>query len=116
MAQTWVVPSGKYLVFAHSDTSGNAASANTSGLAWKEINASDVGLYRTATNDFPPAQIIGTNGWNNISKSNATAQLINEQDADTATGGHRQASGCVYQGGGGWAVTVQVTGYAMRIE
>lgn len=115
MAQTWVVPSGKYLVFAHSDTSGNPASATTSGLAWREINASDVGLYRTATNDFPPAQIISANGWNNICKSNGTAQLINEQNADTATGGNKQASGCVYQGGGNWGVTVQVTGYAIRI-
>jgi len=115
MAQTWVVPSGKYLVFAHSDLYTTFSSNTTSGLAWREINASDVGLYRTATNDFPPAQITSANGWNNISKSNGTAQLINEQNADTATGGDKQASGCVYQGGGGWFVTSQVQGYAIRI-
>ena len=119
MAQTWVVPSEKYLVFAHSDQSNNAASASTSGLAWKLINASDVASYRPTSgnlNPFPPGQITSVNGWNNICKTNGTAQLINEQNADTATGGDKQASGCVYQGGGGWGVTIQVTGYAIRIS
>ena len=115
MAQTWEVPSGQYLVFAHSHSFSTIASASQSGLAYKLINASDVGLYRTATDDFPPSTITGANGWVWISSANGNAQLINAQNADTATGGNRQASGCVYQGGGGWAVTCQITGYAIRI-
>ena len=113
MAQTWVVPAGQWLVFAHSDPFSTYASASTSGLAWKLVT--DPAPYRTATNDFPPAQITATNLWNNISKTNGTAQLINEQNADTATGGDKPASGCVYQGGGGWFVASQISGYAIRI-
>lgn len=118
MAQTWVVPSGKYLVFAHSHDFATTASASQSGLAYKMINAADVALYRvtgSAGNAFPPAQITGANGWVWITKTNGTAQLIDEQNADTATGGDKPASGCVYQGGGGWSVTNQITGYAIRI-
>lgn len=113
MAQTWVVPAGQWLVFAHSDVYTATASASTSGLAWKLVN--NPAPYRTTTNDFPPTQITSGNGWTNISKNNGTAQLINEQNADTATGGDRTASGCVYQGGGGWFVVSQISGYAMRI-
>jgi hypothetical protein len=112
MAQTWVVPTGKWLVFAHSDYYTTTASASTSGLAWKLVT--DPAPFRTATNDFDYAVITSGNGWNNISKSNGTAQLMNEQNADTATGGDKPASGCVYKGEG-WYVICNVQGYAMRI-
>jgi hypothetical protein len=113
MAQTWVVPAGQWLVFAHSHAYTSFASDSISGLAWKLVT--DPAPYRTASNDFPPAEITGAKGWTWISKTNGTAQLINEQNADTATGGDRPASGCVYQGGGGWFVASQISGYAMRI-
>ena len=116
MAQIWVVPTGKWLVFAHSNSYGTDASSSESGLAWKLVDDTDLYLYRTDTDAFPYTVIADPlNGWTKISKENNTAQLINEQNADTATGGNHSASGCVYQGGGNWSIVAQVSGYAMRI-
>jgi len=114
MAQIWDVPTGKWLVFAHSNLYTTNASSSESGLAWKLVDDPDP--YRNAANNFPYTVIADPdNEWTKISKDNNTAQLINEQNADTATGGNHSASGCVYQGGGGWYIVAQVSGYAMRI-
>ena len=112
MAQTWVVPSGRWLVFAH-DSVYTATTTNAfSGVAWKLVT--DPAPFRTNTNDFTHGVITSANGWNAISISNGTATSIRSQNANTATGGDKPASGCVYQDGG-WYVCCQLFGYAIRI-
>lgn len=112
MAQTWVVPSGNWLVFAHDSAYTTATTNAISGVAWKLVT--DPAPFRTNTNDFPHGNITSGNGWNAVSISNGTATSIRSQNANTATGGDKPASGCVYQDGG-WYVCCQLFGYAIRI-